>query len=152
MTKADQSARFTHQPAASFNFKPELPVLEAPLDESAHSCRSQRAMLCQPCTATVWLESLIKYVAPPAYIRMSLLLRATGRAAVALKYMHSGGKRGSKSRSELLDCFATCMSEGWNRCRCLSGVGVRLNSCDGRHKCVSGVWRTALHQDLLDFR
>lgn len=60
-----------------------------------------------------WKEpSLIKYVAPPAYIRMSLLLRATGRGAVALKYMHSGGKRGSKSRSELLDCFATCMSEG----------------------------------------
>lgn len=59
-----------------------------------------------------WKEgSLIHYVAPPAYIRMPLLLHAMGRAAT-LEYMHSGGKRGSKSRSEPLDCFATCMSGG----------------------------------------
>lgn len=61
-----------------------------------------------------WKEpSLIKYAAPPTYIRVLLLLHATGRVAVAaLGYTRSGGKRASKSRSELLDCFATCMSWG----------------------------------------
>lgn len=60
-----------------------------------------------------WKEpSLIKYVAPPTYIRVLLLLHAGRAAAAALEYTRSGGKRASKSQSELLECFATCVSRG----------------------------------------
>lgn len=55
-TLTDQSAHFTQQPAANFNFKQELPVLESPPDEMACSCWSQSATLLWACTTNVQLE------------------------------------------------------------------------------------------------
>lgn len=135
----DQRARFTQQPAA--NFKTELPVSEPHRMKLLAAAEVKGQTPRQACTATAWLERAEPHSLCSSILHSDVALTATGRAAAALEYMHSGGKRGSKSRSELLDCFATCMSGGENRCRCLSGVGVRLNSCDGRHKCFSGVQR-----------
>lgn len=110
----DQSARFAQQPAAKFNFKRELPVSESPPDEALAAAEvkvPRYSGLVPPLCS--WKEpSLIKYVAPSTYIRVLLLLQATGRTAAALEYTCLGGKRTSKSQSELLDCFATCVSQG----------------------------------------
>lgn len=63
-----------------------------------------------------WKEpSLIKYVAPPTYIRVLLLLQATRRAVAALEYRPLGSKRASKSQCELLRLFRRLCVAGLKR-------------------------------------
>lgn len=62
-----------------------------------------------------------------------------------LQYTHIHAAKSHKSCSMWLNCSCSCLLLGWNRCRCLFGVGARcigsLKSSDGRNKWCSGVWR-----------